>query len=209
MTSRTGAGGRRVKAKGLPLASVVRLSPGSSGFVLVGGASSRMGRDKALLPVGGRTLVEDIAAQVRAAAGSVCLIGAPQKYGHLGLPVVADKIENCGPLGGLYTALSCTEAEWIVLVACDMPGVTAAFLEQLLDAAETSDADCVVPETGGKIDPLCAVYHRRIEPLVASAIDRKLFKMQDFVSTLRTCYWPVADPRPLQNVNTPAEWSAR
>jgi molybdopterin-guanine dinucleotide biosynthesis protein A len=181
----------------------------SSGFVLVGGASRPMGRDKALLPLERATMVEEIAARVRGAAGNVTLIGSPEKYAHLGLPVVADEIEHCGPLGGLYTALRITDASWNVLVACDVPDITEAFLKQLLEAAERSDADCVVPESGGKIDPLCAVYHRHVGPVAESATHRKLFKMQDFVSTLRTIYWHVTDPTPLLNANTPAEWSAR
>lgn len=180
-----------------------------SGFVLVGGASRRMGRDKALLPLGGTTMVEQIAARVRAAAGNVTLIGSPEKYGHLGFNVVPDEIENCGPLGGLYTALRLTKADWNVLVACDMPGVTEAFLRHLFDAAEGSDADCVVPEIDGKVDPLCAVYHARLAKAAESAIHRKLLKMQDFVSELRASIWRVTDPAPLENVNTPAEWSTR
>jgi molybdenum cofactor guanylyltransferase len=180
-----------------------------AGFVLAGGASRRMGRDKALLRVNGVTLVEQIASRVRAAAGSVTLIGSPEKYGHLGFSVVPDEVENCGPLGGLYTALRLTDAEWNVLVACDMPLVNEGFLRGLIEAAEGSDADCVVPEIDGKIDPLCAVYHARVVHAAESAIHRKLFKMQDFVATLRASYWHVTDPRPLANVNTPAEWSAR
>jgi len=180
-----------------------------SGFVLAGGASRRMGRDKALLPIGGSTMVEEISARVRAAAGNVTLIGSPEKYGHLGIPVVPDEIENCGPLGGLLTALRWTKADWNIVVACDMPDVTESFLRDLIQAAEGSAADCVVPEIGGKIDPLCAVYHRRLVPAAESAIQRKLFKMQDFVSTLSAFHWPFTDPRPLANVNTPAEWSTR
>src|SRR5665213_1694187 len=106
-----------------------------AGFVLAGGASRRMGRDKALLPLGGGTMVEQIAARVLRVTGNVTLIGSPEKYGHLGLPVVADEIENCGPLGGLYTALRLSQAEWNVVVACDMPDVTELFLGALLDAA--------------------------------------------------------------------------
>jgi molybdopterin-guanine dinucleotide biosynthesis protein A len=180
-----------------------------AGFVLAGGASRRMGRDKALLPLDGSTMAEKIASTVRAAAGSVTLIGPIHKYAHLGLPLVPDEIENCGPIGGLYTALRVTNADWNLIVACDMPDVTEAFLNGLLEGAEASHADCVVPETAGQLDPLCAVYHRRLLPAVESAIQRKMLKMQDFVSTLRVSRWPVSDPRPLQNVNTPAEWSAR
>jgi len=180
-----------------------------SGFVLAGGASRRMGQDKALLPLGPRTMVEQIASAVRAAAGNVTILGPVERYAHLGFPVVPDKIENCGPIAGLCTALSITNADWNVFVACDMPDVTAAFLTQLLEAAYVADADCLVPESAGKLDPLCAVYHRRVAPAAESAIHRKLFKMQDFISTLRTSRWRVPDPRPLSNVNTPSEWTAR
>ena len=179
-----------------------------AGFVLVGGASRRMGRDKALLPLHGASMLETIAAQVQAAAGSVTLIGPVQKYAHLGFSILPDAVENCGPLGGLYTALH-QGADWNLLVACDLPDLTEAFLKQLLTAAEASDADCLVPEIDGKIHPLCAVYHRRLLGAAESAIQRKLFKMQDFVSTLRASRWPVPDPRPLHNINTPLEWSAR
>jgi molybdopterin-guanine dinucleotide biosynthesis protein A len=182
---------------------------GIGGFVLAGGASRRMGRDKALLPLGPGTMVQQIAAAVRSAAGNVTIIGPVGRYAHLGFSVVPDKIVNSGPLGGLFTALSITRADWNVIVACDMPHVTATFLNQLIKAAEISEADCLVPETGGKLDPLCAVYHRRVAPAAESAIHRKLFKMQDFISTLRTSRWPVPDARPLHNVNTPAEWSAK
>ena len=154
-------------------------------------------------------MVERIACAVRSAAGNVTIMGPVERYARLGFPVVPDKIENCGPLGGLYTALSITQTDWNILVACDMPHVTAAFLKQLIEAAEASGADCLVPETGGKLDPLCAVYHRRVAPAAESAIHRKLLKMQDFISTLRTSRWPVPDPRPLHNVNTPAEWTAK
>jgi molybdenum cofactor guanylyltransferase len=166
-----------------------------------------MGRDKALLPLGGITMVEEIAHRVRSAAGNVTLIGPVDRYAHLGFPIVPDAVENCGPIGGLYTALQVTGSDWNVLVACDMPCVTEAFLKQLIEAAEASDTDCVVPEIDGEIHPLCAVYHRRLVTAAESAIHRKLFKMQDFISTLRTSRWPVPDAALLRNMNTPLEWS--
>jgi len=179
-----------------------------AGFVLVGGRSSRMGRDKALLPLDGSTLVERVASRVLVAAGNVTLIGSPDRYGGLGYPVVADHVEECGPLGGVFTALTVTRADWNLIVACDMPGLTVEFCTSLI-AARTADADCVVPRTATGLDPLCALYHRRCRVAADAAIRRNLFKMQTFVSNLRTIAWPVSDPSPLQNVNTPEEWSVR
>jgi molybdopterin-guanine dinucleotide biosynthesis protein A len=180
-----------------------------SGFVLAGGRSSRMGRDKALLPLGDRTLLEQAAVRVRAAAGDVTLIGPPERYAGLGYPVVPDSVEKCGPIGGLYTALSITSAEWNLIVACDMPGLTVEFLRDLLGAAEEAGADCLVPETSSGLEPLCAVYHRRCLAAAEQTILRKIFKLHDFVSSLRFKTLVLSDPSPVENVNTPEEWGAR
>jgi molybdenum cofactor guanylyltransferase len=181
----------------------------AAGFVLTGGQSTRMGRDKALLPFEGSSLLERTAAHVRAAAGSVTLIGMPERYAALGLPVAADITPGVGPIGGLFTALDITRAEWNLVVACDMPGVNEAFLRGLIDAACTSNALCLVPETASGLHPLCAVYHRRARVIVASAISHKSFKMHDLLKTLEAAPWPVADASLLENVNTPLEWGAR
>ena len=181
----------------------------SAGFVLTGGRSSRMGRDKALLPIEGSVLVKRTAERVRAAAGSVTLIGAPERYAHLGYQVAPDLVEDCGPMGGLYTALQTTRADWNLLVACDMPGITSEFLGELLDAAKARASACLVPQTESGLHPLCAVYHRRAERAVASAIERKLFKMHDLLKILGAVPWPVADASMLENVNTPLEWGSR
>ena len=180
----------------------------SAGFVLTGGQSRRMGRDKALLPVGDTVLVERVAAQVCTAAGSVTLIGAPERYQSLGLPAVADLMENCGPLGGVYTALTISGADWNLIAACDMPGITAHLLAGLLRAARDRDAACLAAATGAGLHPLCAVYHRRALAAVESAIARKSFKMHDLLSNLEAVPWPVRDAGLLSNVNTPADWQA-
>ena len=186
-----------------------RGGPNRAGFVLAGGGSTRMGRDKALLPAGGETLLDRTAKMVCDAAGSVTVIGPPARYASLGYPVVADKVENCGPLGGVYTALAITEADWNLIVACDMPELTADLLETLFRAAESSSAAAIVPESAGGLDPLCAVYHRRCAAPALAAIRHKIFKMHDFLSTLPMARLRLADPGPLRNVNTPADWTLR
>lgn len=193
------------------------------GFVLVGGHSSRMGRDKALLEFEGSTLAGRIAECVLRAAGNVTLIGPPDRYRKLGYTVIADRMPGCGPLGGVYTALAASHAEWNLIVACDMPLVTTELFEALFrdvfSDAESgpSTVDCVIPEPAtpgpelpepGHLDPLCAVYHRRCATAARRAIGHKILKMHDFVSTLRLRKHPVSDPKLLSNINTPPEWSS-
>jgi molybdopterin-guanine dinucleotide biosynthesis protein A len=183
-----------------------------AGFVLTGGRSSRMGRDKALLPIEGSLLVERTAEMVRAAAGSVTLVGAPERYGHLGLSVLPDLVADGGSGGaiyGLHTVLKMTGADRNLVVACDMPGLTAGFLSDLLAAAKQLGCDCLVPKTDSGLHPLCAVYHRRSTGAVEFAIQHKRFKMHDLFKSLGAVSWPVADASLLENVNTPLEWGTR
>jgi len=179
----------------------------ASGFVLAGGASRRMGRDKALLPYGGRTLVEHVAKTVSEAVGFVTVIGDPDRLPHLGVPVVPDELPGCGPASGIYTALRITQTEWNVLVACDMPAVTADILRELLRRAETTERKCVAAVGPyGQPEPLCAAYHRRCLPALTRAIRDKQLRMRDFVKEIGAV-WVSVDNAALANVNTPAEWA--
>ena len=179
-----------------------------AGFVLVGGASSRMGRDKAHLPIGGGTLLERIACAVSAAAGSVTLVGAPERYAGLGFLLLADTRQGAGPLAGIHTALSASAAAWNLIVACDMPGISAPFLSSLLEAAQASEADCLLPSgPSGLLEPLCAVYHARCAPAIAAALDRGVRKVTDGLAGLRIATLSVAESGWFRNVNTPEEWA--
>jgi molybdopterin-guanine dinucleotide biosynthesis protein A len=178
-----------------------------AGFILTGGKSSRMGRNKAFLTYSGRTLLDRISAAAAAAAGSVTLIGDPAIYAHSGLAVIPDRFPESGPLAGIEAALAATSAEWNLIVACDMPGMEPEFLAGLCEAAERlpEGTECLVPKTpDGRIHPLCAVYRRRCLEPVRTALTRGECKVTTLVESLRVHYWPVDD---LQNVNTPLEWS--
>jgi molybdopterin-guanine dinucleotide biosynthesis protein A len=184
----------------------------TASFVLTDGRGSRMGRDKALLPIDGPLLVERAADRVRAAAGNVTLIGAPGRYAHRGLPVLPDLVQDGGsggPIYGLHTGLKTTRVDWNLAVTCDMPGLTAGFLSDLLAAAKQLGCACLAPQTDSGLHPLCAVCHRRTGNAVEFAIQHKRFKMHDLLKSLGAVSWPVADASPLENVNTPLEWGAR
>jgi molybdopterin-guanine dinucleotide biosynthesis protein A len=178
-----------------------------AGYVLVGGRSSRMGRDKALLPFRGKTLAEHVAGAVAEAAGSVTLVGDPEEYGFLGLPVIPDRLQGAGPLAGIQAALQASEAGWNLVVACDMPGINAEFLARLLDAAKSQNSDCLLPAGRSDLpEPLCAVYHRRCLPVISAALARRVHKVTDALSGLDVRMWPVNTAQWLANMNTPQEW---
>ncbi len=175
-----------------------------AGFVLAGGASRRMGRDKALLPWSGLTLVEHVARQVMDAAGSVVLVGSPERYAALPFSAIPDRRAGSGPLAGIEAALAGTDAEWNAVVACDMPSVTAALLSELFEVAGRTGADCVVPVTpSGGLEPLCAVYNRRCLAAFSAALDRGVRRMADALELVRTERHRVATDAWFANLNSP------
>ena len=178
-----------------------------AGFVLVGGKSTRMGRDKALLPWRDRTLVDHIADAVQAAAGSVTLIGDPAKYAHLGYAVAADMVADCGPLGGILTALAASQSDWNLVLACDLPEVDAAFLRTLLARAADIGADALLPAgPSGLPEPLCAVYHRRCLDAIRAAVANGVRKVSDGLASLKIEIWRLPDSAVFHNLNTSEDW---
>jgi molybdenum cofactor guanylyltransferase len=170
-----------------------------------------MGSDKALLPFRGSPLGRSLASLVERAAGSAVLVGNPQLAPLVGYPAIPDMYPGEGPLGGILTALAHTGSDWNLVVACDMPGLSAEFLAGLLDAAGRSGADALVPAgLGGRLEPLCAVYHRRLQAPLGRAFARgvrKIMAALEEESGIALCRWPVAESGEFQNVNTPEDWA--
>src|ERR1700729_265179 len=116
-----------------------------AGFILAGGESSRMGVDKGLLEIAGVPMIARAARLVESVVGSpVVVVGTPEKYRELRLRAIADDWPGCGPLGGIATALAASDAEWNLIVACDLPYLTREWLQYLLQRARDSAEEAVV-----------------------------------------------------------------
>lgn len=201
-----------------------------SAAILAGGRATRFGgRDKSALVVEGRTIFDRQVAELSQIAGEILLVGATLTPGTPGTPAaparrpgvipIADLMPGCGPLGGLHAALTTARGDVVIVVACDMPYVSAPFLAYLAslagEQAERSEANefiAVVPQTERGYHPLCAAYTRTaIEPIVRRLAAGRL-KMTDLLADMRlrvVAAHEIArfgDPHQLlANVNTPAE----
>jgi len=185
----------------------------AAGFVLTGGQSRRMGRDKALLPLAGQPLALRVAACLKTVAAEVALVGEPDRYVGLGLPVLADREAGKGPLAGIVTALGASSHDWNLVVACDLPFVEPRFLEFLLAQAAEGEVDTVVPHVDGRWQPLCAVYHRRallvFERVLAEGNPRvaRAFEAMRVRAVTEEELERFAFPRRmLKNMNTPEDY---
>jgi len=104
--------------------------------------------------------------------------------------------------------LSYTLDDWNLVVACDMPAISSRFLLDLIDAAELSGADALVPEgPSGRLEPLTAVYHRRCGAPFRLALDAGVRKVSEAFAGLDVRTWTVNEPDFFENLNTPEEWA--
>src|SRR5712692_7772449 len=130
-----------------------------AGFILVGGRSSRMGKDKSRLLFSGQTAVDRIATELRSATAQVFLVGSGYEEAASDLEMVPDTHERWGALGGIHAALGAGRADWALIVACDLPFVTRDLFSRLQTLSQRESPDAVVPiQSDGRPQPLCALY---------------------------------------------------
>ena len=192
-----------------------------TGFILAGGASSRMGRDKGLLDFGGVPLIVHTARLIEPLVAEVTVVGSPRRYAKLGLHAIADRVKvqsrmdssGYGPLAGIATALSATRSPWNLILACDLPYLSAEWIDWLLSRALCSRGIAVIPRTERGIEPLAAVYRRECGATVAAALARGVRKLSDVIEELRVDHvyprgWRRIDPNGLvlKNMNAPGDY---
>ncbi len=164
-----------------------------AGFVLAGGRSSRMGRDKALLPLDGRHS-DRPHRRTRPARRRKCNLDRSRRPLR-GLSRDPRPDREPGPARRRLHGLSATKATWNLLVACDMPGLTLEFLEDLFRAAESSRRRSASSRNPPLDSTLCAPFTIAAASLPAiSSIERKILKMHDFVATLQVQPCPFPTP---------------
>jgi molybdopterin-guanine dinucleotide biosynthesis protein A len=181
------------------------------GFVVAGGQSRRMGRDKALLPWGETDLLGHALARLRTVAGDVRILsGSGPRYLDRGVPVLTDPVPDAGPLAGVLAGLATADDHPGLFLAVDLPGVPVALLARLVDLVEGYDA--VVPVSARGPEPLCALYRSScIEP-IGRCLSRGELKMTSFWPEVRVREMPPEELRVFgdveelfRNLNTPED----
>lgn len=149
------------------------------GIVLAGGQSRRMGQDKALLPLGGPTLLERQAAKLAPLVHEVVVSGDAASYGRFGFSVVADPPGAQGPLGGIAAGLG--RGDGLVL-AVDLPFVPASFLARLVEVA---GPDGALVDAPGLFQPTAAFYRGKALSVAREQLERGAdLSLRGFVARL-------------------------
>ncbi len=183
--------------------------PPFTGAVLTGGACRRLGRDKALVALGGRPLAAIAAAGLieAGADGPVLAIGGNgPALRRLGLEPVPDRHPGQGPLGGVVTALSTARHEVVMVLACDVPGAHAAAVALVVATlAGAPDADVAVPVLDGRRQPLHAAWRRSALPRIGAVFDRGERAVRRALEDLASVDVTGVAPEAVADVDTPAD----
>lgn len=199
--------------------------PAPALIVNAGGQSLRMGRPKALLPTppDGLPLIAHVVRRLASLGIARTIVVANDRdlpvHGELPAETIfaPDAFPGTGTLGGIATGLQQVDG-WAIVVACDLPLVSADVFALLARLAAQQDAgsdrwDAIVPVVGGYEEPLHALYHRRCLPAIAARLAQGQRRVISFMGDVRTCYVPETDLRRADpqlhsfiNANTPEEW---
>lgn len=179
----------------------------ASAVVLAGGESSRMGRDKSLLPVNGRPLIAHIVDQLRPLFTDLRIsTNDPGKYGFLGVETVADETSGQGPLMGILSSLEAARNDLVLVTACDIPEVNTGVIRIML--REATGFDAVVPLSGnGRAEPLFALYRKSMIQPIRRLMKQGARRISDVFDSGRIRFLEMGDDRWLLNLNSPDEYA--
>jgi molybdenum cofactor guanylyltransferase len=170
-----------------------------TGFVLAGGKSRRMGRDKALLDWHGRTLLQHMVDLLSSVTGRVHVVGRDP------LP---DRVPDHGPLSGIATALETSETNTILVVAVDLPFLTRKFLNYLRSQTDVSNSRLIACKIGSDY-PLCFIMQRTLLQEVQRRLDAKQLSLHGLIESSSAFVVSEAqmhaagfDPSLFRNINT-------
>lgn len=187
----------------------------ASGIILAGGRSSRMGRDKTLMPVEAETMIERTVRELRQVTGEIIIASnQAEKYNLPDTLEVPDIFPGQGPLGGIHAGLKAARYPYAFVVAGDMPLFTADLAAHFLTRAQAG-FDVVASQINGSWEPLCAVYARSCLPAIErhlAAGIRQVFQFYKEVRVLKIDEQELAaigkTGESFYNLNTPEDYQA-
>lgn len=189
-----------------------------TGVILAGGASRRMGQNKALLELEGRPLIEVVAERLRPVVDELIVVADDvERYAPYGDRCVPDVYPGVGTLGGIHAGLSAASHDLALIVACDMPFLNPAVLSWFVDTASrtngTGPADLVILKHEEGVEPLHAVYRKSCLPVIQATIESGERCAFAFYDEIRVRYVHPSEVAPLdpdflsfRNINTPDQW---
>ena len=182
-----------------------------SAFVLAGGKSVRFGSDKMLYPYRGRPLISHVTGILTEQFAFVGLLADDgEKFSFLNLPVYPDIVKDAGPAGGLFTALSRAETEYVFLVSGDMPELCPGIISYMASLA--GEHDVIIPFLYGEYEATHALYRRTLRAPLENLLStgrKRIVHLFDSLSVRKVLMHEMEHlgnlHRAFRNINTPGD----
>jgi len=181
-------------------------------IILAGGKSSRIGTDKALLKFQGKTFIQTIYDNLKELCSEVIISSNNPKVKISGAKIVTDKIENIGPAGGIFSALSASQTEKNMIVSVDTPFIPTALFEFLIKH-NTDDTDVLIISEETKQHPLIGMYSKKFSQILSEEIKKENYKIRDIIKKTHYRIIDISEEHfyrknILQNINTEDDYNS-
>jgi len=175
--------------------------------ILAGGKSCRMGKDKAELLIDNQMFLDRIASELSDFDELLVSVGSKDSRTGKNYKTVADKYPNCGPIGGLQSALSVCASDALFAISCDVPLFKSSLAQFLCSKMDDSYDAVVAVSADGYFHPLCAVYRKSTSDIFEKYILSGDYKIINAYEQMKIYRVSVKDfENLLLNVNTPEEY---
>lgn len=181
------------------------------GIVLAGGKSSRMGKDKPLLPFKGKPLIEYSIRCLKPVCNEIIISTNNNRLSHIGYKTIADDIKLIGPIGGLLSGLKASCFHWNCVISCDTPNIPSSLFTHL-QGFISHDISAIIPTHGnGRFEPLVGLYSKNMIADIERMVNEHKLKMIDLLQTVNTEFVAVNSALPFYhsdifyNCNRPSD----
>ena len=179
-----------------------------TGIILAGGKSKRMGADKTLLKLNGKTLLERSIELIKPFCDSLLISSNNSEHERFGYKIIPDEIPNCGPIGGIYSCLKYSKTDWNFIISVDSVFVESKFIKFLISKIDEFEA--VVPIHSKGKEPLIALYHKNCLVEIEKMIEAGNYKMHNSLNLINTKWvdsqnWINKYSQLFHNVNCPED----
>lgn len=186
----------------------------TTGIILAGGKSSRMGEDKSMLTINDKTLIAqmvDTLKRVPAIGELIIVSNEKNKYNFADIKEISDIYPRMGPLSGIHAGLVSAKYDYSFITACDMPFMNSELVDYIIK--QSVEFDVTLPLINNNLEPLCAVYSKNCLPHIENSLEKNIRRVFDFYSHVKVNHLNESELKEIVdtakvffNVNTPNDY---
>lgn len=175
-------------------------------YVLAGGQSSRIGKNKALLQINQETLIQKVISSIPAKKERIKIVtNTPETYHFLSIAIIQDIYPNLGPISGVHAGLVDSCHHYNFFLPCDLPFITEDVIQFVLQKHDGQDIFGLRTEKG--IEPLCAIYSKKCLPVLEKQIEKRVYSLHRVFELLPSEFIKIENQIALYNLNTLQDWN--